>query len=192
MGWCLCYLYFYSNRSTRVLVCLLLLSPGLWKLSRDHDERNMVLLVCCIVGKWDNSKRMWFQIYSYHSTTSLTCPIMGYLQVFRMYNPSDEVHLVKLLPAQDCWKVGRFLKRPLVVALCYSEAMIITEETNDGMDVPQKCCLRIKECFSSESLCLLFCFQLVSCYTSFPDISPSSFFVCFCLFVNQLFTSYWR
>lgn len=65
--------------------------------------------------------------------------------IFRMYNPSDEVQLVKTLPAQYCWKVGRFLKRPLVVTLSYSEAVIVTERTNDGMDVLQKCCLSIKD-----------------------------------------------
>lgn len=60
MGSCLGHLPFYSNRSTWVPVCPLLLSPGLWKLSRDHDERNMVSLACCIVRKWNNSKSMSF------------------------------------------------------------------------------------------------------------------------------------
>lgn len=36
MGWCLGYQYFYPNRCTRVPVCVLLLSPGLWKLSRER------------------------------------------------------------------------------------------------------------------------------------------------------------
>lgn len=65
-------------------------------------------------------------------------PNMGNLQVFRMYNPSDEVQLVKALSAQDCWKEGRFLKRPLVVTLCYSEVVIITKETNGWHGCPSE------------------------------------------------------
>lgn len=34
------------KQSTKVPVCPLLLSPGLWKLGRIHEERNMVSLTC--------------------------------------------------------------------------------------------------------------------------------------------------
>lgn len=189
MGWCLGYLYFYSDRSTKVLVCLLLLCPGLWKLSRDHDERNMVLLVCCIVRKWNNSKCMWFQIYSYHSIATLTFPAMGYLQVFRVYNPSDEVQLVKSLPAQDCWKVGRFLKRSLVVALCYSEARHWGDKWWHGCPtevLPQdQGVFLLWISLSSVLFPASFLLHFLSWY-------QPPFVLCFCLFVKQLFTPCWR
>lgn len=105
---------------------------------RDHDERNMVSLVCCTVMKWNNSKCMWFQICLYHSAASLAYPTMGHLQVFRMHNPSDELQLVKTLSAEHCWKGGRFLRRSLVVILCYSEAVTIIKETNGWHGYPEE------------------------------------------------------